>query len=400
MLPIELITEVIRELGDDKKALAAVASLNKSWRQLCLPYLFERVEVKSIQPGVLFSFLIFAEGNAHIRAHIKHFVLCPSDPQSADTLVIMDQLEVFKRVLACLRSLQTVTLKHVWFKDCRGWLPEDFLGDPSHECINRDGPYPLSMLIIDGCLAGPWGSLDELHGLFAGILPLFRVRTIWFRSFCELREMPPTVATREIIRKRPASIRGVENLVLRPASSREYTREIVNGLRTKLKPDILRTLFLVQASKTLVKAAGRLILERGTSLVGLSLDVACIDGQYLENTPEFWRVLQMSKCPNLRILAFHIVIQCTQMLETVTCTGTELCHALAHLLAVTPSTLRKLIVNLRIEAPPSLPKIGPAELASISDFFAIESALLAPGFPHLEGVVQPFSNLQPRTPLL
>lgn len=286
-LPIELITQIVRDVRSDKKALTAIASLNKAWREFCLPYLFECMVVKSPQPGQLLRFLIFAEGRPHIRPHIKHLILCPSGPPSPDRYLVVDSLEVIKRILACLRSLQALTLRHVWFRDCQG-LSDGFADsaqDPTIVRIDRDGPYPLSRLIVDGCLAGPWGTQGEFYGLFAGVLTLFRVRIVWFRSFRTPFQMPRGVALREIIRKDPPMIHGVEHLVLKPAPTREFTRDIVNALRARLAPDTLRSIVLVEASKVLIRAVGILIQDKARGVAELSLDATKIDASYLENTP-------------------------------------------------------------------------------------------------------------------
>lgn len=106
----------------------------------------------------------------------------------------------------------------------------------------------------------------------------------------------------------------------------------------------------------------------------------------------FWNELCISSCTNLSFLTFQILIECTRTPEdAAVCTGQGLCHALAYLLAITPRTLRGLTVLLQIKGtgttqPQSPLRLTPAELGSVSDFHAIESALPAPVFQKLERV--------------
>ncbi|KAI8969404.1 hypothetical protein BD414DRAFT_541169 [Trametes punicea] len=145
-LPTELITMVVRELSDDKT-----------------------IEFKRPDARRLLDFLIFLEVRPQIRRLIRELCL----NTASDVAFVMPSLALFTRILSCLPSLRTLVLHRIWFEQKKE-------SDSYDTRVDRSGPYPLELLVMDRCLAGSEGTFGA--ELFA-IISLFTLDTLFLPEY-------------------------------------------------------------------------------------------------------------------------------------------------------------------------------------------------------------------------
>ncbi|KAI0642637.1 hypothetical protein C8Q79DRAFT_1013310 [Trametes meyenii] len=375
-LPVELLIQVILALLPDRRALAAVASLNTSWRAFCLPYLFEKLEITNPHPSTLVGFIIFLESQLQIRTFIQEL----SFSKAPDGMLMIDTIDVFTRTMSVLPNLKVLTLRRVWFKQYAEPSRNEVVGRYANVArVRRYGPFPLRRLVIDSCLAGNRGSLVEFPGLFS-IVALFKLGTLYLAGFhTTLRDGPYRSNMRPQGCTRPLDLEGIDMV---PALAMDCTNLVVDEFRTRLLPDRFRSLRLTQVTKKDVRAAGVLIRAKGLNLTHITLDVVAMSVEDLEDSVALWSSLSLERCFGLECLTFHLAVGT----GTSTGLGPSLCHSLVHLLVVSPRNLRRLSIVLRAHGTEPATSLTPAELASLSDLPAIERALLRLPFSCLESV--------------
>ncbi|KAH9899359.1 hypothetical protein C8Q73DRAFT_787245 [Cubamyces lactineus] len=373
-LPVELITQIVRELEGDPPALAACASLKKSWRAFCLPYLFKCIEMKQPTERKLFAFLIFLEGNSKLRRLIKSLLL--NTRAGPETLLAMHSIDLFTRIVACLPNLGCLAICRIWFKQFEPPRAVGVLG--TDDRMERANPIPLALLIVNSCLAGPGGTLGELPFLF-NVFSLFKLKKL-----CLLGFSIPQPAIWDIRhRSHRRGTLSVENLEIRTPLSSEISKVVGQELSLRLQAESIRSLNIAKANRASVLAAGALIGVVGQNLEAFMLDVSKVRHTEFNKVPDLAECLGLARCLKLKILTFHITVN----FSARPCLGQKHCQLLAKILGNPPPALRAIAVVLKVgmssemstSATPS-----PSQLADVTDLPEVEKAVLDHDFPHLE----------------
>ncbi|KAI0656891.1 hypothetical protein C8Q70DRAFT_301238 [Cubamyces menziesii] len=370
-LPIELIMQIVGELEDDPPALKACASLRKSWRTICLPYLFKRIEMKRPTERKLLAFLIFLEGAPKVRCLIKSLLL--NTQTGPDTLLALHSIDLFTRIVACLPNIERLAIRRIWFKQ---FEPPRAHG--TDDRMDRTRPIPLALLIVNSCLAGPGGTLGELPLLF-NVLSLFKVKKLCLMGL----SVPPRAIPRDIgPRSRRRGTLFVENLEIRTPLSSEVGKVVAQELGRSLQAESIRWVNIMKANRASVLAAGALISTVGQNLEAFSLDVSTVQYDEFDMEPDLVECLGLARCIKLMLFTFYITID----FSARPCLGPRHCQLLAGILASRPPALRAIAVVLKVSLgnkSTSSPKPSPSQLVDVTDLLAVEKAVLDNDFKHL-----------------
>ncbi|KAI0326139.1 hypothetical protein GY45DRAFT_1374165 [Cubamyces sp. BRFM 1775] len=374
-LPVELITQIIRELEGDPLALAACASLKKSWRTFCLPYLYKRIEMKQPTERKLLAFLIFLEANPKLRRLIKSLLL--NTAAGTDALLALHSIDLFTRIVACLPNLDCLAIRRIWFKQFEPPRGAGLFG--TDDRMDRANPIPLRLLIVNSCLAGPDGTLGELPFLF-NVFSLFKLKKL-----CLLGLLPPQPAIWDIRhRSRQRETLSVEHLEIWTPLSSEVGKVVAQELCLRIEADTIRSLSIVKANRAAVLAAGAIVVMVGQNLEAFMLDVSKVKYTDFDKEPNLAECLGLARCIKLRVLTFYVAVE----LSSRPSPGHRHCQLLARILGSPPPALRTIVVVLRVkrssQASPSSATLSPSQLAERTDLPAVEKAVLDHSFPHLE----------------
>ncbi|KAI8969405.1 hypothetical protein BD414DRAFT_279565 [Trametes punicea] len=170
-----------------------------------------------------------------------------------------------------------------------------------------------------------------------------------------------------------------------PVPFTEYGKVIATEIRQRLDLDHFHSFCTIEGTRIDVKAAGMIIHEAGQNLTNLELDISRMSASELERTSTAggWSRLNLEICSRLESLTFRIDVD----LHTPSNMGPLLCRALASLLAISPPTLRKVTITVKVIASEKSSSMEPLDLKLVSDFPRVDAVLSRlDAFPHLETV--------------
>ncbi|KAI0654036.1 hypothetical protein C8Q70DRAFT_542399 [Cubamyces menziesii] len=348
-LPPEIQHLIFRCASDDKPTILACSLVSSSWRDMSLPHLFSSLKVKRSSSHDDFN--DFLAVHPHLARYVHELELgyLPMHFPGLPHTTIRPTLTPVKlsAITTKLPRLQALVLRSIWLADGANAegdstahpfvIPRKLKRLTINECsVRRDRPLPLRVLF----------SILTAY-------PAREILLLFLSLDCEVPFLPNI--QRASVAAQSANTLEVESLVVKRVFSEDWRNleaRLYDGFRQVLAPGCLRSLRAhatihgraPDAFHTLgsfIDHAGREALHHLELPFGIGLEVGLP-----ESRPEYWRVLHLDRCRNLKSLRVTVTLPTSAFRSALQPPEMPLTTACIALIANLPSTLRTLELAL------------------------------------------------------